>query len=88
MVEVMLVQLIVLAERILSLLVIVYVVLSYFVSPWNTVRRTLARIVEPMLEPLRRFIPPLGPLDLSPIVLLILISVVAQVLISLVTTIF
>ncbi len=88
MIEVLLVQLIVLAERILSILVIVYVVMSYFVSPWNSIRRSLARIVEPMLDPLRRFIPPLGPLDLSPIVLLILINVVAQVLISLVTTIF
>ena len=88
MIEALLVQLIVLAERLLSLLVIVYVVMSYFVSPWNSIRRSLARIVEPMLDPLRRFIPPLGPLDLSPIVLLILINVVAQALISLVTTIF
>lgn len=88
MVEAILVQLIGLAERILSLLVIIYVIMTYLISPWNPIRRQLARLVEPMLEPLRRFIPPLGPLDLSPIVLLILINVLAQVLISLVITIF
>lgn len=86
--ELFLIQLISAAERILSLLVIVYVVMSYFVPPWNPWRRSLGRIIDPMLEPLRRVIPPLGPLDLSPIVLLILINVVAQLLISILIAVF
>lgn len=83
-----LIRLILFLERALSLLVIVYVVLTFIVPPWNTLRRTLAQIVEPMLAPLRRVIPPLGPFDITPIVLLFLLRLVAQVLIGLVNLIF
>ncbi len=83
-----LIRLILFLERALSLLVIVYVVLSFFVPPWNSLRRTLAQIVEPMLAPLRRVIPPLGPFDITPIVLLFLLRVVAQLLIYVVNLIF
>lgn len=34
----------------------------------------LARLTEPLLEPIRRFLPNLGGLDLSPIVLLLALS--------------
>ncbi len=34
---------------------------------------TLERVVDPIMRPFRRFIPPMGGLDLSPIVVLILI---------------
>ena len=43
-------------------------------------REALDRIVNPMLNPIRRVIPPLGGLDLSPIVLLILVQVLGSVL--------
>ena len=35
---------------------------------------TLDRIVSPMLAPIRRFVPPLGGLDLSPIILILLLQ--------------
>ncbi len=70
-----------LAVRIVSLLVIVQVILTYFMSPFHPVRRFIDRIVEPMLVPIRRFIPVIGMVDFSPLVLLILIQVVGQILI-------
>ena len=55
-----------LAVRILSLVVIVHVFLGYFMSPFHPIRETLNRIIEPMLAPIRRIVPPLGMLDLKP----------------------
>ena len=70
-------------SRILELLVIIDVVLSYFMSPFNPVRLTIGRIVEPMLAPIRRIVPPLQMIDFSPIILIILINVINSILVSL-----
>jgi YggT family protein len=48
------------------------------------VREALDRIVEPMLAPIRRLIPQTGPVDFSPMVLIILIFLLEQVLYRLV----
>lgn len=69
--------------QILSLVIIIDIFLSYFMDPFNPIRSTLDRIVSPLLNPIRRIVPPLGMLDLSPLVLLILIQVVGSILISL-----
>lgn len=75
-----LIRLINIIVQLLTLLIIVDVVLSYFMSPFHPVREALDRIVNPLLNPIRRVIPPLGGLDLSPIILLILIQVLGSVL--------
>lgn len=62
--------------------VIVDILISYFVSPYNKIRMFLDRIVNPLLLPLRKVIPPLAGIDFSPIVLIMLIQVVEWVLIS------
>jgi len=69
--------------KILSLLVIVHVFLSYFVSPYHSIRIALSRIVEPMLGPLRKIIPPLQGLDFSPFILILLIQLIEIVLVNL-----
>ncbi len=66
---------------VLFIVVIVNVVLSYFLSPYHPVRSALDRIVEPLLSPIRRVVPPLGMIDFSPLILIILIQVVEMVLI-------
>jgi YggT family protein len=38
------------------------------------ISHVLARLTEPLLEPIRRYLPSLGGLDLSPIVLLLAVS--------------
>ena len=70
-------------QQILILLVIVSVILSYFLDPYHPIRRGLDRIVEPMLNPIRRVVPLVGMLDFSPLVLLILIQIVGSLLVRL-----
>lgn len=70
-------------QQILVLLVIVSVILSYFMDPYHPIRRGLDRIVEPMLMPIRRVVPLIGMLDLSPLVLIILIQVIGNLLLRL-----
>jgi len=43
----------------------------------------LDRITAPLLDPIRRYIPPLAGLDVSPIVAIVLLQVVEQLLLSL-----
>ena len=41
------------------------------------------RMIEPILEPIRRFVPTVGGIDLSPLVLLVMLQVLDLVLRSL-----
>lgn len=63
-----------------SLLLIVYVVLSYFMDPYHPVRMTVNRLVDPILIPIRRILPQTGMLDFSPIVAIILVQVLEYIL--------
>jgi YggT family protein len=67
------------ASAILSWLVAFGVVNSYnrFV---NTASEFLWRITEPALRPIRRFLPNLGGLDISPLVLILLLVFVRNLL--------
>ncbi len=50
---------------------IIYILMSWFPNARGSkIGQFLARICEPYLEPFRRFIPPLGMIDLSPLVAL------------------
>lgn len=70
--------------EIFILIVIVYVVIGYLI-PDNKqpVRVFLARIIEPLLNPIRRLLPQTGAFDFSPLVLIILL-ILLQSLISIV----
>ena len=70
-------------SQVLVLLVIVYVILSYFLSPYHPVRNFVDQIVDPMLSPIRRVVPLVGIFDFSPLVLIILIQVISSVLVRL-----
>jgi len=72
----------------ITLLVIVKVLLSYFMAPYHPVREALDRIVEPMLVPIRRFVRPVGMMDFSPIVLILLVYVIRAILESILRAIF
>ncbi|MDI6769468.1 MAG: YggT family protein [Anaerolineales bacterium] len=69
-------------SNIIVLLVILQVLLSYFMSPAHPIRRTIDRLVEPMLAPIRRVVPLIGMFDFSPLILIILIQVASSVLIN------
>jgi YggT family protein len=67
---------------VLSILIVLHVILSYFLPPYHAVREALARVVEPMLAPIRNAIPNTGPLDFSPLILLLLIHLIGRLLIG------
>ena len=66
----------------LSGLVIVYAVLSW-VQTDSPLADTIARVVVPLLRPLRRVVPLVGGVDLSPLILLVLLQVAGIVVESL-----
>ena len=83
-----LIQLINVTVTVLLWLVIIKVILSYFMDPFHPVRESIDRIVEPILAPFRRIIPPMGGLDFSPIIFLILLQVVGRLLAQIIYSIF
>jgi YggT family protein len=49
-------------------------------DPYHPVRQGVDNLVRPLLNPIRRIVPPAGMFDFSPIILIILIQVVSNVL--------
>lgn len=49
---------------------------DWYRQPW----KTLDALTEPVMAPFRRLIPPLGGLDLSPILLFIVLNLIQQAL--------
>ena len=72
--------------QLLVLLVVVSVILSYFMDPYHPIRRSIDSVVEPMLAPIRRVVPLIGMLDLSPLILIILLQVVSNLIIRFLLT--
>ena len=61
--------------EIYALILIVRVLITWVnPDPFNPVVQFLSRMTDPVLEPLRRVIPPLGPIDISPIVALLILQ--------------
>jgi len=69
--------------NLIVLLVIVDSALSYFLNPYHPVRNTLDRIIQPLLAPIRRVVPLVGMFDLSPLILIMLVEILAFALVSL-----
>jgi YggT family protein len=69
-------------SQLLVLLVVVSVILSYFMDPYHPIRRSINSVVEPMLAPIRRVVPLIGMLDLSPLILIILLQLLSNIIVS------
>lgn len=78
----LLIQIIDIVSQLLALLVFVSAILSFFMDPYHPVRRGVDNIVQPMLDPIRRVIPSVGMFDFSPLILIVLIRVFANILIA------
>jgi len=63
-----------------SLLLIAYVVLSYFMDPYHPVRQAINGVVNPILNPIRRIMPQTGMIDFSPLVAIILVQIIEFIL--------
>jgi len=79
----LIIQIIRITASVLSWLVIISVVLSYVVSPYNTIRRTIDTIISPLLIPIRKVVPSFSGFDFSPVILILLIQVIESLLITL-----
>ena len=78
-------------RRFVDVFILVYVLLifAYVLTSWirlpysptlNRLQRFLYDVCDPYLRIFRRILPPLGPLDLSPIVAVIVLFVIQQAL--------
>jgi YggT family protein len=69
-----------------TLLIILYVLMSWLRLPYSIwigrIRGFLHDTVEPLLRPIRAVLPPLGGLDLSPLVALLGVSVLERIIIA------
>jgi YggT family protein len=72
------------AIEIYSWALIIYILLSWFPGAKESAFGDfLARICEPYLEPFRRFIPPFGMIDISPLVAIVALKLARGGLVSL-----
>ena len=67
----------------LTALLVVYAVLSWVPNASSMLLDLITRLADPLVRPLRRFIPLVGGVDLSPLAAIVLLQVIAIVLGSL-----
>ena len=76
--------------NIFYLLILAHIVLSW-VRPnpyhpvWGPIIRVVNGVIDPIINPVRRLLPPLGGLDFSPMIVLLLARVIRGAVINLVT---
>lgn len=90
------VDVILMAIGIIEFLLIIWIILSWLIS-FNIINEyqpfvqkiytALQRLFEPVLHPIRRFMPDLGGLDLSPIVLFLALQLLSNLVIVVATRI-
>ena len=57
------------------------IMLSWFrIDPYHPISVFLFRVTEPILAPFRNIVPPIGMIDISPIVAIIVLGIIQQVL--------
>ena len=71
-----------------TILILAYIIMSWVrlpYSPWlNRVQRFLYDVCEPYLRLFRRLIPSIGPLDLSPIIGILVLYILNRLIITLI----
>ncbi len=69
--------------RVLDLLILLRVLFSWInLGPGNDLARIVYQLTEPILAPLRRYIPSFGGLDITPMVALMLLELLKRLLID------
>jgi YggT family protein len=79
-VAITLISLLRIISQVFYLVLIAYILLGYFLSPYHPLRMALGRVIEPLLVPIRRLMPNTGMIDFSPMVLLLLMWLVMRIL--------
>ena len=75
--------------NIVFLLILARIVLSFLPQyQSNSIAQLVVGITEPILSPFQRIIPPIGMLDISPMVAIIVLGIIQQILMFLVANAF
>jgi YggT family protein len=70
--------------QLLTIIIIVDAVVSFVLSPYQPFRQFLDKLVNPMLEPIRRIVPPIMNMDFSPIILLLVLQGIEYLLLKII----
>jgi YggT family protein len=62
--------------------IFIYSLLSFILRPFHPIRQAMARVIEPLVTPIRRIVPSMGGLDFSPLILMILVQVFGAILVA------
>jgi YggT family protein len=70
--------------QIYEFIILIRVLLSWVnINPYHPAIRILYQITDPVLQPLRRIIPPIGgTIDISPVVALIILEITHRIVVS------
>ncbi|MHB0876863.1 MAG: YggT family protein [Anaerolineae bacterium] len=69
--------------EVLSLAILARVILSWFrVDPYNRFVQILFQVTEPVLAPFRKIIPPMGTIDITPIVALLVLQIAQRIIVT------
>ena len=63
--------------------VVIYTLLRLFLDPYHPVISALGQVIEPLLAPIKKLVPPIGGLDFSPLILMIGLQLLGSVLVAL-----
>ena len=83
----LLITIISIGSRVIIILVLIQVLLSYFMAPYHPIRQTIDRVLEPIYTPIRKYLPQTGMFDFSPIILIIAVQLLSWLLIRLLSTV-
>ncbi len=71
------------ASTLYSLLIIARALLSFApLDPYHPIALFLRQATEPVLAPIRRLMPQTGPFDFSPLIALLLLSLLTQIVVG------
>lgn len=78
------------AVQLLTLLIVVRAIFSWIpsVDYGHPAIRIIMRVTDPILEPIRRIMPPVGGFDLSPVIAIVLLQLVRVLLIRVLLSVF
>lgn len=80
----MLTNLILTIRQVIYILVIIKILLSYLVDPFNPFRQTVDRVMDPLLRPIQQIVPTFGRFDFSPVILILIVDILSRILLSII----
>lgn len=64
--------------QVLSAVIVIDALLSFVLAMDHPIRSALGKILNPIYAPFRRFLPPMGGFDFTPLIVLLLLQLVSR----------